>query len=63
MVVFPFIFKILHGPPLSYLHAKNLRKHEEIDAHTNNDSAGLNNKNMLNSVSIFSHSVAMNNIF
>ena len=37
MVVFHSIYSIWHGPPLSYLHGKKLRKHEETDANISNE--------------------------
>ena len=37
MILFHFMFSKWHGPPLSYLHKKELRKYEEIDVGTNNE--------------------------
>ena len=54
MIVFHSVCSIGHGPPLSYLQGKKLRKQEEIDV-------GMN---IVNSVGIFfSDSVVMNSTF
>ena len=46
MVMFHSRFSIQHGPPLSYLHGKNLENKNKIDA-------GSNSKNIVNSASVF----------
>ena len=60
MVVFHSIFSIWHGPSLSYLHGKKLKKQEEIDAGSNNECAGLNSENIMNSVNTLNASFAIN---
>ena len=54
-IMFHPIFSIWHVPPLSHLHGKELRKQEETNTR-------MNSKIIVNNVSIFSDSVAMNSI-
>ena len=42
-------------PPLSYFHGKKLKKWEETNA-------GMNSKNIMNNVGIFSNNIAMNSV-
>ena len=60
MVVFRSIFSSWHGPPLYYLHGKNLENKNKMLSVQTMTSAGLNSKNIVNIVVIFNDSVAMN---
>ena len=53
MVVFRCIFSIWYGPPLSYLHGRNLRKRKKLTPLQIMHDASMNSKNIVNRVDIF----------
>ena len=53
MVVFHSIFNICCGPPLSYLHERNLENKKKLMLLQIMNNDGLNSKNIVNCVSTF----------
>ena len=63
VVVFHSIFSIWHGPPLSYLHERNLENRKKLALVRITNSAGMDTMNIVNNVGIFNDSAAMNSVF